>query len=125
MHHFSPTPIYYLWLITSFQTMESPFFFEILKSLLFFIYFSLMILNQKLSLFMRILHPNLVIVALLTSSSLLIPSPPLDLGLQSSKATKGNSLYSLDLIFGNHKKFLLILSRSTLFLFVSLKQFIT
>ena len=126
MHHFSPTWIYFIWLTTSFQTMESLFFFGILKKLLFLIYFSLMILTQMLSLSMRIFHPSLVIIALLTSSFLLIHSPPSYLGLQtSSQATKGKPLESLDPTFGNHKKFLLILSRSSLFLFVSLKWFIT
>ena len=79
-----------------------------------------------LSLFVSILHPSLVIEALLTSSFLLIPRPLSNLGLQtSSQATKRNSLASLDHIFYSHKKFLLILSRSSLFLFVSVKQFIT
>ena len=85
-----------------------------------------MILAQMLLVFVRILHPSLVIVVLLTSSLFLISNPPLDLGLQTpSQATKGKHLDSLDPTFGNHKKFLLILSKSSLFLFVSLKQFIT
>ena len=106
--------------------MESPSFFDILKKLLFLTYLSLMTLAQMLSLSMRILYPSLVIKALLTSSFLLIPRLSSYLGLQtSSQATKGNLIASLDPIFGSHKKFLLILSRSSLFLFVSLKKFIT
>ena len=105
--------------------MESPSFFDILKQWLFLTYLSLMTLAQMLSLSMRILYPSLVIKALLTSSFLLIPRLSSDLGLQtSSQATKGNLIASLDPIFGSHNKFLLILSRSSLFLFVSLKQFI-
>ena len=60
--------------------MESPSFFEILKKLLFLTYLSLMILAQMLSLSMTILHPTLVIEALLASSFLLILGPPSDLG---------------------------------------------
>ena len=74
----------------------------------------------KLSLSVRILHHSLAIEALLTSSFFLIPRPPSNLGLQTlSQATKENTLVlvSLEPIFGNHKKFLLILSKSSLIFF--------
>ena len=64
----------------------------------------------KLSLSVRILHPSLAIEALLTSSFSLIPRPPLDLGLPT--------LFQATNL---HK----ILSQSSLFLFISLKQCIT
>ena len=74
---------------------------------------------------MRILLSNLAIVTLLTSPFFLIHKPPWNLGLHtSSQATKGNPLGSLVPIFDSHKKFQLILSKSSLFLFVNLKQFI-
>ena len=41
MHHISPTPIYFLWLITSFQIMESFFFWGDPKEIVVFnIFFS-------------------------------------------------------------------------------------
>lgn len=53
--------------------------------------FSILILAQMQSLSIRVVYPSLVIEALLTSSFLLIPRPPSDLGLQTPyQATKGN-----------------------------------
>ena len=75
-----------------------------------------------LSLSIRTLNHSLVIEALLISSFFSMPSPRSDLSLQvSSHAIKGILLVSLSPIFGVHKNFLLILSRSSLILFVNLK----
>ena len=58
-----------------------------------------MILIQMLTLSMRILHLNIVIEALLTSSFCLIPRLPSNLSLQtSSQATKGN-LHVIKIVF--------------------------
>ena len=85
-----------------------------------------MILSQMFFLFMRIFYHNLVIETLLTSSIFLILSPPSNLGLYTkSHATKGSPSVSSDPKLDAHKNFLLILSKSSLFFLVSLKQFIT
>ena len=84
--------------------MEFPTFLGILRKLLLK-YFSLMFLILALSLSVRTLYHSLVIEALLTSSFFLMPSPPLNIGLQvTSHATKGIPLVSLGSVFGVHKR---------------------
>ena len=85
-----------------------------------------MILTQMLLLSRRTLHLNLVIEASLTSSFLLMQIPSSHLGLQiSSQGTKEIPLTSLGHIFEVRRNFILILSRSSLSIFVCLKQFMT
>lgn len=59
------------------------------KEVVFLMYLSLIILAQRLSIFVTILQSNLGIEAIVTSSVLLIPRPPLDLGLHP-KLPKGS-----------------------------------